>query len=48
MDEVVSTVERKYKMKKNYADDARKFFKYRDRNNCERVYNLIVGEKNNE
>ncbi len=47
-DEVISTVERKYKMKKNYADDARKFFKYRDRNNCKRVYNLIVGEKNNE
>lgn len=43
VDNIVRTINRKFKMEKSYIKDAKKFFKYRDENNCERVYKLIVG-----
>lgn len=41
VDEVNNIIESGFLMKNKYKKDAKQFFKFRDGNNCERVYNLI-------
>lgn len=45
IDEIKRTIGRGYEVKEKYLKDAEDFYKYHDRNNCERVYNLIVRKK---
>ena len=41
--DVAAIISRGYSMEKRYLVDSKKFFKYRDSRNCERVYNVIKG-----
>ncbi len=40
--------ENKFKNEKKYADRVNKFFEYHDYNSCKRIYEVIVGEKDDE
>ena len=40
--ELASTLDRNCKLKKQYLEDSNVFFKYRDTNNCRRVFDVIV------
>ena len=42
IDEIEKTIKRNCSIKNNYKNDAKNFYEYRDRKNCERVYNLII------
>ena len=41
IDAVIETIKNDGKLEKKYSDRIDKFFKYKDSNNCERVYNAI-------
>ena len=43
--EILATIKRGYSMRIQYEKDAEDFYKHRDKNNCERTYNVIKGLK---
>lgn len=43
--ELSKTIKRGYTMKPNYKNDAKAFYKFRDKKNCERNYNLVMEPK---
>lgn len=43
IDEVEKTINRGCTLKEKYAEDAKNFYKYRDKKNCERNYAVILG-----
>ena len=45
IEEIKKTIQRNCSIKSGYKNDARNFYKYRDRKNCERIYNLITESK---
>lgn len=45
IEEIKKTIQRNCSIKSSYENDARNFYEYRDRKNCERIYNLITESK---
>jgi CDP-glycerol glycerophosphotransferase (TagB/SpsB family) len=43
VDEIEATVKRGFSIKEKYQKDVENFYSFRDKKNCERNYNLIVG-----